>query len=167
MHHPPLFAKRVEKQDCLNWLTAPAIVNYEVWLNNSAQWCIQLSSRHTCTHLGIAPRLFTHVSSSLLAVNSGVTRSLSQGGQALLKGAHWPPFGNGIIISQKFTCFTYIWALAFTYSRHIHVGVSLHAHPVPGESHIQPHANREVATRDTRTTQKWLFIAQYKADVTL
>jgi len=46
-------------------------------------------------------------------------------------------------------------------------GVSLHAHPVGGESHIQQHANREVATKDTQITQKWLFIAQYKADVTL
>ena len=39
--------------------------------------------------------------------------------------------------------------------------------PVRGESHIQRHANREVATMDTRKTQKWLFIAKYKADVTL
>jgi len=46
-------------------------------------------------------------------------------------------------------------------------GVSLHAHPVGGESHIQRHANREVATKDTQITQKWVFIAQYKADVTL
>jgi len=69
MHHPPLFAKRVEKQGSLNWLTAPTIVNYELWLNNSALWCIQLSSRHACPHLGIAPRLFTQVSSSWLAVS--------------------------------------------------------------------------------------------------
>jgi len=32
-----------------------------------------------------------------------------------------------------------------------------------GESHIQHGANREVATKDTRITQKWLFSAQYKA----
>jgi len=50
---------------------------------------------------------------------------------------------------------------------HICAVVSLRAHPVRGESHIQQHANREVATKDTRITQKWLFIAQYKADVTL
>jgi len=85
----------------------------------------------------------------------------------LLKGAHWPPFGNAIIISQKFTYFTYIWALAFAYSRYTHVGVSLHAHPAPGESHIQPHVSREVATKDNRITQKWLYIARYKADVIL
>jgi len=48
-----------------------------------------------------------------------------------------------------------------------HVGVSLHAHLLRGESHIQRHANREVATKDTQMTQNWLFIAQYKADVTL
>jgi len=47
------------------------------------------------------------------------------------------------------------------------VGVSLHAHPIRSESHIQRHANGEVATKDTRITQKWLFIALYKADVTL
>ena len=46
-------------------------------------------------------------------------------------------------------------------------GVCLHAHLVRGESHIQRHVNREVATKDTRITQKWLFTAQYKADVTL
>jgi len=48
-----------------------------------------------------------------------------------------------------------------------YVGVSLHAHTVRGESHIQRYANREVATKDTRITQKWIFIAQYKADVSL
>jgi len=69
MHHPPLFAKRAEKQGSLNWLTATTIVDYELWLNNSAQWCTQLSSRHACPHLGIALRLFTQVSSSLLSVN--------------------------------------------------------------------------------------------------
>ena len=68
MHHPTLFAKRAEKQGSLNWLTAPTIVNNELWLNNSAQWCVQLSCRHACPLLGIAPRLFTQVSSSLLAV---------------------------------------------------------------------------------------------------
>jgi len=47
------------------------------------------------------------------------------------------------------------------------VGVSLHAHPVRGESHTQRHANREGAANGTRITQKWLFIAQYKADVTI
>ena len=36
MHHPPLFAKRAEKQGSLNWLTAPTIVNYELWLNNDS-----------------------------------------------------------------------------------------------------------------------------------
>ena len=85
----------------------------------------------------------------------------------LLKEANWLPIGNAIIISQKLTYIAHIWALAFACSRHIYVGVSLHAHPVPGESHIQRHINREVATKDTRITQKWLFIAQYKADVTL
>ena len=45
--------------------------------------------------------------------------------------------------------------------------VSLHAHPVRGESHIQRHTDREVATKDTRITHKWLFITQCKADVTL
>jgi len=85
----------------------------------------------------------------------------------LLKGAHWPPFGNAIIISQEFTYITYIWALAFGCPRHTYVGVSLHAHSVPGESHNQRHVNREVATKDIRITKKWLFIAQYKADVTL
>ena len=69
MHHPPLFAKRAEKQGFLNWLTAPTIVNYELWLNNSAQWCTQLSSRHACPHLAIAPRFFAQVSSSWLAVS--------------------------------------------------------------------------------------------------
>jgi len=53
-----------------------------------------------------------------------------------------------------------------TFALH-NVGVSLHAHPVRGESQIQRHSNREVATKDTRITQKWLFIAQYKADVAL
>jgi len=86
----------------------------------------------------------------------------------LLKGTHGPPFGNEIISFKKFTYIAYIiWALAFTCSRHIYVGVSLHSHPVRGESHIQRHANREVATKDTRITQTWLFIAQYKVDVTL
>jgi len=47
------------------------------------------------------------------------------------------------------------------------VDVGLHAHPVPGQAHIQRHANREVATKDTRITQKWLFITQYKVEVTL
>jgi len=47
------------------------------------------------------------------------------------------------------------------------VGVCLHAHPVRGESHIQRHANREVATNGTQITQKWSCIAQNKADVTL
>jgi len=100
---------------------------------------------------------------------SGVTRGLSQGEQTLLRGAHWPPFGNAIIISTKFTYVTgtYIWALVFACSRHIYVGVSRHAHPVPGESHIQRHVNREVATKDTRITQKWLFREEYKADITL
>jgi len=69
--------------------------------------------------------------------------------------------------SQKFTYIRYIWAFVFACLRHIYVGVSLHAHPVRGESHIQQHANREVATKDTRITQNWLFIAQYEADVTL
>ena len=69
MHHPPLFAKRAEKQGSLNWLTASSFVNYELWLNNSAQWCIQLSSRHVRLHLGgNCIGLFTQVSSSLLAV---------------------------------------------------------------------------------------------------
>jgi len=30
MHHPPLFAKRAEKQGSLNWLTAANIVIYEL-----------------------------------------------------------------------------------------------------------------------------------------
>ena len=34
------WARRAEKQGSLNWLTAPTIVNYELWLNNSAQWCL-------------------------------------------------------------------------------------------------------------------------------
>jgi len=38
---------------------------------------------------------------------SGVTRGLSQGGQTLLRGARWPPFGNAIISSQKFTLHIY------------------------------------------------------------
>ena len=42
--------------------------------------------------------------------SSDVTRGLSQGGQTLLKGAHWTLFGNAIISSQKFTYVTYIWA---------------------------------------------------------
>ena len=46
-------------------------------------------------------------------------------------------------------------------------GVRLPAHPVPGESHIQRHVNQEAATKDTRITQKWLVIVQYKADVAL
>ena len=53
-----------------------------------------------------------------------------------------------------------------TFALH-NVGVSLHVHLVRGESQIQRHANREVATKDTRITQKWLFIAQYKTDATL
>ena len=69
MHHPPLFAKHTKKLSSLNWLTEPTTVNYELWRNNSAQWCIELSSPHACSHLGIAPRLFTQVSSSLLAVS--------------------------------------------------------------------------------------------------
>ena len=85
----------------------------------------------------------------------------------MLKGAHWPPFGNAKFISQKFTYITSIRALAFACSRHIYVGVSLHAHPVPGESHIERHVYRKVATKDNRTIQKCLLIAQYKADVTL
>ena len=44
------------------------IVNYELWLNNSAQWCSQLAGGWSCPHLGIAPRLFTQVSSSSRAV---------------------------------------------------------------------------------------------------
>jgi len=72
-------------------------------------------------------------------------------------GTHWKK-------SSRRPC---IWALAFAYSRHIYVGVCLHAHPVRGESHIQRHANCEVVTKDTRITQKWLFITQYKADVSL
>ena len=55
-------------------------------------------------------------------------------------------------------------ALVFACSRQI-CGC-IHALPVRGESHIQQHANREVATKVTRIKQKWLFIAQYKADVT-
>jgi len=47
------------------------------------------------------------------------------------------------------------------------MGVSLRAHPVHGELHIQRHANGEVATKGTRITQKCLFKAQYKADVRL
>jgi len=57
--------------------------------------------------------------------------------------------------------------LVFACPRHIYVGISLHAHPVPGELHIQRYDNWEVATKDTRITQKWLFIAEYKVDVTL
>jgi len=95
-------------------------------------------------------------------------RGLSQGGgRILLKGAHWPAFVNAMIGSQKFTYVTYIWALVSACSRHVYVGVSLHAHPARGKSHIQRHLNPEVATKDTQITQKWLFIAQYKADVTL
>ena len=44
------------------------IVNYELWLNNSAQWCSQLAGGWSCPQLGIAPRLFAQVSSSSLAV---------------------------------------------------------------------------------------------------
>jgi len=102
-----------------------------------------------------------------MPLRSDVTRGLIQWGQTLLKGAHCPPFGNAIIISQKFTYITYIWALSFACLRDIHVGVSLDAHPVPDESHIQRHVKRDVATKDTRITQKWLFISQYKADVKL
>ena len=36
----------------------------------------------------------------------------------------------------------WIWTLVLACSRQIYVGVSLHAHPVRGESHIQRHANR-------------------------
>jgi len=57
--------------------------------------------------------------------------------------------------------------MSFACSRHIYVGACLHAHPVLGESHLQRRANREVATKGIGITQKWLFIAQYKADVTL
>jgi len=32
-------------------------------------------------------------------------------------------------------------------SRHLHMGGILRAHPFRGESHIQPNANREVATQ--------------------
>jgi len=71
------------------------------------------------------------------------------------------------LVVKKFIYITYTWALVFACSRHIYVDVSLHAHLVRGESHIQRHANREVATKGTRITQKWLFIAQYKAYVTL
>ena len=39
--------------------------------------------------------------------------------------------------------------------------------PRCGESHIQRRANREVQSKGTRITQKWLLIAQYKADVSL
>jgi len=86
----------------------------------------------------------------------------------LLKGAHWPQFGNEITSFQQFTYIIYIMgALAFACSHHIYVGASIHANPVRGESHIQRYANREVATKDTQITQKWLFIAQYKADFTL
>jgi len=85
----------------------------------------------------------------------------------LLKGAHWPPFGNAVISSQNFTYITYVWALVLECLRHIYMGVSLHAHLVRGESHIQRHSDRKVATKDTRMRQKWLFIAQYKADLTL
>jgi len=67
----------------------------------------------------------------------------------LLKGTHWPPFGNAIISSQKFTYITYIWALVFACLRH-NVSVILHAHLARGESYIQRHAYREVATKDTR-----------------
>jgi len=35
-----------------------------------------------------------------------------------------------------------------------HMGVGLHAHPVRDELHIQRHANRELATKGTRITQK-------------
>jgi len=69
--------------------------------------------------------------------------------------------------NKKFTYITNIWAFVFACSRHVYVGVGLHAHPVRGQSHIQRHANQEVATRDTRLTQKLLFMAQYKVDVTL
>jgi len=44
---------------------------------------------------------------------------------------------------------TYVWALVFACLRHMYVGVSLHAHLVRGEWHIQRNANREVATKDT------------------
>jgi len=72
---------------------------------------------------------------------SGVTRCLSEEGQTFLKEAHWPPFGNAIISSQKLTYIAYIWPLIFACLPQIHVGVSLHAHPVRSESHIQRHAN--------------------------
>ena len=49
--------------------------------------------------------------STMSPTGSGATRSLSQGGETLLKGAHWPPFGNAIISSQKFTYITCIWDL--------------------------------------------------------
>ena len=74
-------------------------------------------------------------------------------GQTLLKGAHWTPFGNATISSLKFTYITYVWGLVFACLRHIYVGISLHAHLVRGESHIELHANQEVATKGTQITQ--------------
>ena len=83
--------------------------------------------------------------------NNKLWEGLSLGVQTLLKGAHWPPFGNAIISYQKFTYTPYTWVLVIPCLRHIHVGVSLHTHLVRGESHIQRHANRVVATKDTLT----------------
>jgi len=44
---------------------------------------------------------------------------------------------------------------------------SLRAYPVRCESHFLWHANREAGTKGIRITQKWLFIAKYRADVRL
>jgi len=54
-----------------------------------------------------------------MIAGSGVTRGFSQGRQTLLKGAHWPPFGNAIISSQKFTYIRYTWASVLARSRQI------------------------------------------------
>jgi len=83
---------------------------------------------------------------------SDVTRGLSQGGQTLLKWPHWPPFANAIMSSLKnqihYICVGFSLRL---FKPHI---CGCMSSCTPGESHIQPHGNREVATKGTRITQK-------------
>ena len=54
MHHPTLFAKRAENKALWTGSQHLTIVNYELWLNNSAaQWCIELASRQASLHVSV------------------------------------------------------------------------------------------------------------------
>jgi len=104
---------------------------------------------------------------SWVMLDTGVTRGLSQGSNFADGGPFDTVWERNIEFPKiHIAYYTYI-GIVFACLRYIYVSVRLHAHLVRDEWHIQRHANREVAAKDTRITQKWLFIAQYRADVAL